>query len=354
MEQKVLSVFKPKTKNSLKSCGILLVIKYIQAVYPKSAEGLVASVYSQIKRDFGRIVEPFLLHSPLPELLAGVWIACRETELVGNVSRSIKEAVAVAVSIQNQCPYCIDAHSIMLNADGEKALAQAIVKAELDKIKDSQTRGIVDWALKGSAVDFTRVEAAEIVGTAVYFHYMNRMASVLLGETPLPSNQRLLKGGFSRVASIMFSSAVHRPKTVGDSLDFLPEAELPQDLSWATPVRNVAGAFARFAKVIEIDGEYALPAEVRLRVEREIGSLVVRKNEFNPIRTAEITGEFSDEAWKSTAQLALMAAFLPYRIDEKVIGAFRSHYPEDTKLLGALAWASFTAARKIGAQLVKR
>jgi hypothetical protein len=148
-----------------------------------------------------------------------------------------------------------------------------------------------------------------------------------------------------------FSSAVHRPKTVGDSLDFLPEAELPEDLGWASPVSNVAGAFARFAKVIEIDGEYALPAEMRLRVEQEIGKWVVRKNEFNPIKIAEITGEFSDEAWKSAAQLALMAAFVPYRIDEKVIGAFRGYYPEDTKLLGVLAWASFTAARKIGAQL---
>jgi hypothetical protein len=64
-------------------------------------------------------------------------------------------------------------------------------------------------------------------------------------------------------------------------------------------------------------------------------------------------GKFSDEAWRSAAQLALMAAFSPCRIDEKVIGAFRSCYPEDTKLLGALAWASFTAARKIGAQLAK-
>ena len=91
----------------------------------------------------------------------------------------------------------------------------------------------------------------------------------------------------------------------------------PDDLGWASSVPNVAGAFARFAKVIEIDGEYALPTEVRLRVEREVSNWVVQENELNPIRFTLITSEFNDEAWKSTAQLALIAAFLPYRIDEK-------------------------------------
>ena len=62
-------------------------IKYVQAIDPRRARGLVRPVYAQIKRDFGKIVEPFLLHSPIPELLAGAWMACRETELVGSVPR---------------------------------------------------------------------------------------------------------------------------------------------------------------------------------------------------------------------------------------------------------------------------
>src|SRR3972149_3042849 len=94
-------------------------IKYIHPVKPGSAQGLVADVYVQVKRDFGRIAEPFLMHSPLPQLLAGAWMVCRETELVGNVPREVKEAVAAAVSQLNQCPYCVDAHTIMLDAAGE-------------------------------------------------------------------------------------------------------------------------------------------------------------------------------------------------------------------------------------------
>jgi hypothetical protein len=55
------------------------VIKYIQPVSEATAEGLVAEVYSQIKEDFGMLVEPFTLHSPSPQLLAGIWMATRES-----------------------------------------------------------------------------------------------------------------------------------------------------------------------------------------------------------------------------------------------------------------------------------
>jgi len=61
-------------------------VQYIVPVKPSKAKGLVAEVYSQIKQDFGRIVDPFTLHSPMPTLLAGVWMASRESELVGIVS----------------------------------------------------------------------------------------------------------------------------------------------------------------------------------------------------------------------------------------------------------------------------
>jgi hypothetical protein len=40
-------------------------------------------------------------------------------------------------------------------------------------------------------------------------------------------------------------------------------------------------------------------------------------------------------------------------VDEKTISMYRQHYCEDTKLLGALAWASFAAARKIGLEISK-
>ena len=335
-----------------------MVIRYIRPVKPNSAKGLVADVYAQIKRDFGKVVEPFLLHSPLPKVLAGAWMVCRETELVGNVSRPVKEAVAAAISQLNQCPYCVDAHSIMLEAAGEQGLADAISKAMYEGISDDKIRLIVNWALATTTprsevlrwLPFSREEAPEIIGTAVFYHYMNRMANVLLGETPLPSNQRWLKSPMKHAASRMFANAVHSPKTVGDSLKFLPRADLPNDLRWAKAASNVTQAYACFASAVEEAGEFALPVEVRAHVEEEISEWTGKTSELGLAWSEDAISRF-DEATQAAARLALLTALAPQNVDETVVLAFRKHFPEDAKLVGALAWASFSAARKIGTWL---
>ena len=125
-------------------------IKYVHPVNVRSAKGLVALVYSQIERDFGKVVEPFRLHSPLPRLLAGTWMACRETELVGSVPRGIKEAIAATVSKLNSCPYCVDAHTIMLKATGEHATASSISHARYSQISATKFHSIVQWVMEAS------------------------------------------------------------------------------------------------------------------------------------------------------------------------------------------------------------
>ena len=195
-------------------------VRFIQPVKPSSAEGLVAEVYTQIKHDFGRIVEPFSLHSQIPKLLAGVWMASRESEVVGIVPRSSKEIIAATVSKLNQCPYCVDAHNIMLNASHEKLIATAIIEGTHNQISNKEKRSLLEWALAtrtpGSAIlnkpPFARSAAPEIIGTAVFYHYINRMVSILLSDTPLPSKNQLLRRPLLRVATLFFSNAIKRLK----------------------------------------------------------------------------------------------------------------------------------------------
>jgi hypothetical protein len=126
---------------------------------------------------------------------------------------------------------------------------------------------------------------------ASWFHYVNRMVSVLLSETPLPLSHRWVRGPLKRVAGWFFAPAIRRAKALGASLEFLLEEELPADLAWAERAPNVAGAFAGFAAVVDRAGRDLLSAEVRRCV------------------------------------------------------------CEDDRLLNALAWGSLTAARKIGTWL---
>ncbi len=338
-----------------------MVIKYLSPVKPSSASGLVAGVYAQVERDFGRVVEPFQLHSPLPKLLAGVWMACRESELVGVVPRALKEVVAASISMLNKCDYCVDAHTIMLSAAGEGKIANAISRGRYEDIADEKTFQVVKWALATTSprsdllrwLPFSKQEAPEFIGTAVFYHYMNRMANALLGETPLPFAQGWLKSPMKTIASQTFSNAISRSKSVGDSLEFLPKADLPNDLRWAKTSANVARAYASFAASVEEAGEQALPAEVRAHVDEELTQWTGKTNELSLAWAEDAISRF-DESTESAARLAILTALAPDRIDAGAIPAFRKHFPEDEKLLGALAWASFSAAKKIGTWLQLR
>ena len=333
-------------------------IKHIQTVSITSASGLLAQAYPQIKRDFGALVEPFTLHASAPRLLAGVWMATRETELVGSVRREIKEAVAATISRLNQCPYCVDAHTVMLNATSAHGISTAISHEHDDQIQDTNIRQVVAWAKATRSPGdpllqkppFSETEAPEIIGTAVVFHYINRMVDIFLGETPLPSNHNWLKGTLKRMAGWYFSRAARRQKTAGTSLTLLPEADLPADLGWAEASPMIAGAFARWADAVEMAGQEALPADVR--------DLVCEHTATWNGETPGLSRNWVEKAVtgladsdKPAARLTLLTAFAPYQIDENTIAAFRAQQPEDKKLIAATAWASFTAARWVGTWL---
>src|SRR5688500_7442995 len=102
-------------------------VKYLRPVSRRSATGSTARAYEQMTREFGLHAEPIALHSPAPEIVAGVWSLCRETLIAaGSVDRAVKEAVAIAVSSINRCPFCVDAHAVMLTATGHYDAARRI------------------------------------------------------------------------------------------------------------------------------------------------------------------------------------------------------------------------------------
>jgi AhpD family alkylhydroperoxidase len=127
-------------------------IRYVETVRYGSATGLTAELYQQMKADF--MVGPVMtLHSPLPEVMAGAWSILRETLLAGRVDRAIKEAVAAAVSKKNQCPFCVDAHTLMLRATGKHDVADAILRGDYDNIHDRQLRSLFQWATADQITD---------------------------------------------------------------------------------------------------------------------------------------------------------------------------------------------------------
>jgi AhpD family alkylhydroperoxidase len=335
-----------------------MTIRYVTSPASVSGDSLSAKVLRQIRREFGAEVEPFTLHQPVPELLAGVWIACRETLLAGSGRRDAKEMVAATVSSINRCPYCLDAHSIMvLNASGHD-YSEALTEGKFADIKEPFLREVAEWAratrTPGSQIlctpPFTAGEAPAFVGTAVLFHYINRMVTILLGNSPLPFTSGLPKKVALQMAAWFFGGAIRLSKEPGASLGLLPEATLPDDLAWAAPSQLTAAAFARFAQVIETAGKRSLSDSVRAAVERVARNWNGSDPGIDKTWYEEVIAPLT-EADKSAGELALLTALAPYRVDQPIVGAFSNQFPGDDRLISALAWSSFTAARRVGSWL---
>ena len=334
-------------------------LKYIVPVKPSEAKGIVAKVYSQIKQDFGRIVEPFTLHSPIPQLLAAVWMASRESELVGNVPREIKETIAACISQLNQCPYCVDAHTILLTAKGDNNTARQITKKQYQNIKNPKTRKIAAWALSTlspnsellSNQPFEDEEAPEVIGTAVFYHYINPLVTIYLGETPLPLP--ILRAPMKKIASRLFKKAVSRPKKPGTSLFLLPERNLPKDLSWANNSPSVAGAYARLAAVIKNIEKTHIPVTTRKTITKHIEEWSPNPRQKKTEWIAEAT-EKLDSPSKIATKLAYLTINQPHRIKKETINSFQEQFSQKNQLLAITAWASFMKAKKIGTWLTKK
>jgi AhpD family alkylhydroperoxidase len=339
-------------------------IKHLRPVSRSSASGNTARVYDQMMREFGVHAEPIVLHSPAPELLAGAWSLCRETLVAaGAVDRSVKEAVATAVSSINRCPFCVDAHAVMLAATGDYDVARQIEHGDYAGVGDPELRRIVAWAVATRTPDapilheppFGPDQAPELIGTALLFHYINRPVNVFLDGSPLPWNGRLLKGGMLRIGGRKFRELVGAQPAAGITLDLLPEAELPEDLGWAEGSAVLAGAWARFAAAVDRAAEVALPFEVRARV---LARLREWKGEAQPLGREWIEQGLEGLAQdhRAAGRLALLSALAPYRVDEAVIASYREATAgedgaADARIVGAVAWASLAAARRVGSWL---
>jgi AhpD family alkylhydroperoxidase len=331
-------------------------IRYISPVRPRAAEGLVAAVYAQVEHDFGMLAPPVALHSPAPGPLAACWLMLRETLLSpGLAGRPAKETVAAAVSAANACPYCTTVHAAAITSLSPGEVFADVAAGRVSAISDPRLRALATWAkasrrrelAAAHSAPFPGEQAPELVGVAVTFHYLNRMVSIFLGDSPLPPQVPGALGGLlMRVLGRILVSA--QPATAAPAL--LPASELPADLAWSAPSRRIAAAFAQAGAAIELAGLEAVPALVR---ELTLGELAGwHGDQRGPGRswTDSLVARLP-AAERAAGRLALLSAFAPYQVLDSDVGEFRSGSPEDEALIGLTSWASFAAARRIGSWL---
>jgi AhpD family alkylhydroperoxidase len=317
-------------------------IRYVTPVAPGTADGVVARVYAQTERDFGMLAPPIALHSPAPMPLAAAWALVRETLLSpGNASRAVKEVVAAEVSAANSCPYCVTIHSA-----AARGLAQG---PGLDEV----ARWARSTARPGTGQSASIANFPELAGVAITFHYLNRMVSVFLPNSPLSAHVPRLAGGW--IMRVLGSVMVSGTPVPGAALDLLPEAPLPGEFVWAAGESRVATALARAAAAIEQAGEQVVPARIREFVTEKLSQWDGRPP--GPSRTwASAAVDALPANDRVAGRLAILTALAPYQVVPADVDDYRSSGSGagDEALVCLTSWASMAAARKAGSWLRPR
>ncbi|MFL6111135.1 MAG: carboxymuconolactone decarboxylase family protein [Catenulispora sp.] len=340
-----------------------LQVRHVSPVRGGGADERVPAIYQEMERLFGVISPPVALHSPAPDMLAATWMIMSETLLVnGVVDRNVKEAVATAVSVGNECPYCVTVHGTMMRALGYDADATALARGSVADIADPEIRAVSAWiratANPGSAVGddteppFPPEQAPEILGVALVFHYFNRMVNVFLPDAPMPP--RAPAAIITVVLPVLgrFLRSAHRNTApLGGTLGLLPEAPLPPDLAWATDNPTIADALSRAGAAYEEAGRRAVPPAVRDLVRAELAAWDGQPKGMSRSWVEDAIGGLP-AADRPAGRLALLIALASYQVDQGALDAFRATAPGDATLVELASWASFTASVRAAGRMV--
>ncbi|MGE0283484.1 MAG: hypothetical protein AB7P20_23115 [Rhizobiaceae bacterium] len=327
-------------------------VRRITPVPSGAAIGLAAEVYAQARNEFA-LVPPLTIHSVVPEILAGVWCLTREAFVVGRAGRGARETVAAAVSKSNECPFCLDVHSAMLHAARDHRLA-----AQLQHGEGTTDSALVAWALATRTRNadelrhppFALADAPQFIGTAVLFHFINRMVNIFLDRSPLPIEPRsaTAKNILGRIfGSVLGARIVNVDVAPGESLRLLPDANLPTEFSWALPAPAIAGALARFNHAIEVAGVRALPESVRKLVCAHVSEWNGDHAPASRNWADRAVEDLVDRREQMMARLALLAAIGSFQVSDSDIVRVREHRTSDAELLTVAAWGSLQAARRL-------
>ncbi|MET7735356.1 carboxymuconolactone decarboxylase family protein [Streptomyces sp. NPDC005402] len=322
--------------------------RYTRPLPPKAATGRVAEVYEQLSRDFG-IDEPvtFVVLSSAPELLAPAWALMRESLIAGPGSRTGKELAALGVSLANRCPFCVDAHTMLLHATGDHALAEHLARGE--RPQNEEHARVLEWGrhtrvpggLGAAPYPFPHEHAPGYLGTAFAFHFINRIASALLTENLLPGNVQRFRAVRS-LAGRTLARTVRRPARPGASLALLDLPDPGEAPAWAggTPVGLAYAALLRAAMA----GAGLLGTDDQDLVEE---TLLDWDGSHPPL---DLSG-FPDRRDRPGARLVLLAALAPYRITDEDVAAWRRPEHTDHCLVHLVAYGAFLAVDRIESAL---
>ncbi|MGA6994113.1 MAG: peroxidase-related enzyme [Candidatus Deferrimicrobiaceae bacterium] len=117
----------------------------ISPLDPKQATGETAEIFKEIQSAFGMVPNLFRTSAHHPPLLRANWDKVKAVMMEGNLSRKVKETIAVLISKDNGCDYCVAAHSAALRAIGLSPEAIAGIIEDPEKSDFTEREKALIW-----------------------------------------------------------------------------------------------------------------------------------------------------------------------------------------------------------------
>jgi len=99
----------------------------------ETADGDATAILKEIEAAFGMVPNLFKAYAHHPPLLEANWNKVKAVMMQGNLSRKLKETIAVVVSRDNSCSYCVSAHTAALKSIGVDDRELKAIEQDLDK-----------------------------------------------------------------------------------------------------------------------------------------------------------------------------------------------------------------------------
>ncbi len=105
---------------------------FIQPVYEAPHLSSVDEIFADIENCFGMVPNLFRTYAHHPPLLDANWRKVKRVMMDGSLPRLVKEVIAVLVSKDNACRYCVAAHTAALRSLGKSDADIKRIEAALD------------------------------------------------------------------------------------------------------------------------------------------------------------------------------------------------------------------------------
>lgn len=146
-------------------------MKRIETLNPEMAQEDVDVIFHEIRQAFGQVPNLFLTYAHHPPLLEANWHKVKRVMMEGSLARKTKESIALLVSKDNNCDYCVAAHTGALKAIGVSDDEISRIQTDLDQAEfTAKERALIRFARKSN-------QAAHEIDDATFSTMRNSGAS---------------------------------------------------------------------------------------------------------------------------------------------------------------------------------